>query len=297
MRLSCLPVSLYPDLAAGRLTPGDWLRRAAALGLDGADLSVAHVPSRAPVVLDRLRTEAADAGIAIAILAAYPDFTHPNSAERRRQEDELRAWIDAAARLGAGLVRVTAGQAHPGVREADGLAWAAAGLTSCLDHASAAGVRLIYENHVRGAGWTLNDFTQPAARFLDVVRRTDGSGLAILFDTANNLALDEDPLEVLEAVRHRLGAVHLSDLRQRGTFEPVLIGTGVAPLEPLLRRVVEIGFNGWLSIEEASRTGDDAFRAAAETADRLWAAAGGHRRATAGSSSPPSTAATRTTPG
>ena len=279
MRLSCLPVSLYPELAAGRLTPGGWFRRAAALGLDGADLSVAHVPSRAPAVLDGLRAEAADAGIAIAILAAYPDFTHPNAAERRRQEDELRAWIDAAARLGAGLVRVTAGQAHPGVREADGLEWAAAGLTSCLDHASSAGVRLIYENHVRGAGWTLNDFTQPAARFLEVVRRTEGSDLAILFDTANNLALDEDPLDVLEAVAPRLGAVHLSDVRQRGTFEPVLIGTGVAPLQSLLRRVVAIGFDGWLSIEEASRTRDDAFRAAARPADRLWVAAGGQRRA------------------
>jgi hypothetical protein len=63
MKLSCLPVSLYPDLAAGRLTLGAWFRMAKFLGLDGADLSVAHVASRAPAFLDGLRQEATEAGV------------------------------------------------------------------------------------------------------------------------------------------------------------------------------------------------------------------------------------------
>jgi hypothetical protein len=31
VRLSCIPVSLYPELASGRMALGDWFRRAAAL--------------------------------------------------------------------------------------------------------------------------------------------------------------------------------------------------------------------------------------------------------------------------
>lgn len=270
MKLSCLPVSLYPDLAAGRLSLGAWFQMASALGLDGADLSVAHITSRAPAYLHGLRQEAAAAGVQLVMLATYSDFTHPDAAERARQRDDIRSWIDAAATMGVAMLRLTAGQAHPGVSEADGLAWAAEGLTDCLTDATAAGVRLLYENHVRGAVWNANDFTQPAARFLEVVRRTEGSALGLLFDTANCLALNDDPLTVLAEVRERVLAVHLSDIRRAGAFEPTVIGTGVAPIIPLLRMLAAGDFTGWLSIEEASRTGEAGFRQAVVFARHAW---------------------------
>ena len=278
MKLSCLPVSFYPDLAAGRLTLGEWLRTAARLGLDGADLSVAHVKDRSSAYLDSLRREAGDAGVQLAILATYSDFTHPDPLHRARQIDDVRAWIDAGARMGVSFLRLTAGQDHPDVTEADGLGWAADGLTACVTEASAAGVRLLYENHTRGSVWDRNDFTQSAARFLEVARRTRGTGLEILFDTANCLALNDDPLLVLEEVIDRVGAIHLSDIRRCGAFEPTTIGTGAAPIDRLLRRLAASGFDGWISIEEASRTGEEGFRRAAAFADRAWVEAGGKSR-------------------
>lgn len=278
MKLSCLPVSLYSAIADGRRTLGDWFRMAAALGLDGADVSVAHLPDRSPAALDALRREVDAAGVRIVMLATYSDFTHPDATERARQVDEIRGWIEAAARMGAAFLRLTAGQAHASVAEDEGIGWAVAGLTACLPEAAAAGVGLLYENHVRGAVWSSNDFTQPAGRFREVVRRTEGSRLGILFDTANNLALDDDPVALLREVSHRVGAVHLSDIRRAGAFEPVMIGSGVAPIPALLRIMVERGFDGWLSVEEASRSGDDGFRHAVAYADRAWQAAGGQPR-------------------
>lgn len=275
MNLSCLPVSLYAEFVTGRRSLGDWFRMAAALGLDGADLSVAHLPSRARADLEAVRREAEDAGVQIVMLATYTDFTHPDPAERARQSDELRQWIEAAPHLGVSFLRVTAGQAHPVVAEADGLAWAVAGLTACLDDARTAGVRLLYENHVRGAVWSANDFTQPAARFLEVARQTHSSGLEILFDTANCLALNDNPLDVLQQVIERVGAVHLSDIRRAGAFEPTVIGTGAAPIPQLLGMLIKQGFDGWVSIEEASRTAEAGFQQAVAYADSAWIAAGG----------------------
>jgi sugar phosphate isomerase/epimerase len=279
LKLSCLPVSLYPEFASGQTTLGEWCRRAARLGLDGADLSVAHVTSRRPAVLKALRREAEDAGVDLAMLVTYSDFTHPDPHYRARQVDDLRAWIDVATRLNVTLLRVTAGQAHPGVAEAEGLQWADEGLTACLGDAQSAGVRLLYENHTRGSTWERNDFTQPAARFLEVVQRTRGTGLEVLFDTANCLVSNDDPAAVLEQVLDRVGAVHLSDVARRGAFEPTVVGTGVAPLRSLLERVRSAGFDGWISIEEASRTGESGFRHAVEFADRVWVEAGGAPRA------------------
>ena len=278
MRLSCLPVSLYPDLKSGRLTLGDWFRTAASLGLDGADLSVAHVTSRVPAYLQQLRREAEDAGVRTPVLVTYSDFTQPSASHRAKQLDDVRAWIEAGACLGVEFLRLTAGQAHPGVREDEGLAWASHGLTACLAEAASAGVRLLYENHTRGSVWQYDDFTQPAARFLEVARRTQGSGLEVLFDTANCLALGDDPETVLIEVIDRVGAIHVSDIRQRCTFEPTTIGTGVAPLAALLARMRANGFDGWVIIEEASRTGLDGFRHAVEVVDRLWVEAGGNPR-------------------
>jgi sugar phosphate isomerase/epimerase len=142
MKLSCLPVSLYPELASGRLTPGAWVRMAASLGLDGADLSVAHL-RRDPVFLRALRQQAGDAGVQIAMLVTYSDFTHPDAAHRAAEVDDVHAWLEAAAELGVQLVRVTAGQERPGVAEADGLAWAADGLRACVERAREAGVTLV----------------------------------------------------------------------------------------------------------------------------------------------------------
>jgi sugar phosphate isomerase/epimerase len=277
MKLSCLPVSLYPDLASGRVTPGAWFRQAAALGLHGADLSVAHVDRR-PAALGSLRQQGRDAGIEVAMLVTYSDFTHPDRAYRAAQLDDVRAWIEAAGRLGVHLLRLTAGQAHPAVPERDGLAWAAEGLSACVGEARTAGVRLVYENHTRGSVWTRDDFTLPAARFLEVVRRTEGSGLEILFDTANSLVLHDDPVHVLQQVIDRIGAIHLSDIRRAGAFEPTVIGTGAAPIPRLLEIVTASGFDGWVSIEEASRTGSEGLHRAVAFADRVWVEAGGRPR-------------------
>jgi sugar phosphate isomerase/epimerase len=279
MKLSCLPVSLYPDLTAGTMTVADWIRCAARLGLDGADLSVLHV-SRRPSDLADLRRLAEAEGIRLAMLVTYADFTHPDSAFRMRQRDDLRGWIDAAAALGVGYVRVTAGQSRPEVPEAMGLEWAAEGLTAAAADGDAAGVTILFENHVRGAAWTHNDFTQPASRFLDVLQRTRHTSLKVLFDTANPQALGDDPRFVLGRAIDRLGAVHLSDIKQCGTFEPTLLGTGVTPLDELCKTIVAAGFDGWVSIEEASRTGTEGLAHAVSYADRLWARNGGGRRTT-----------------
>jgi len=67
----------------------------------------------------------------------------------------------------------------------------------------------------------------------------------------------------------RVVAVHLSDIRRAGSFEPVLLGDGVAPLADLLAQLRAGGFAGWFSIEEASRGGADGVRRAAERARRL----------------------------
>ncbi len=274
MRMSCLPVSLYTDISAGRRSLADWFRFAAELGLDGADISVAHLPGRGAASLAPLRRQAEDAGVAIPMMVTYTDFTHPDPATRARQVDELRACIEAATHLGVGYLRVTAGQKHPGVQREEGIAWACAGLTACVADATAAGVTLCYENHTIGYGWTERDFSLPSDIFLEIVRRTANSGLQLLFDTANNLVNGEEPLPVLEAVIERIAVVHAADMARKGVFEPTVVGTGVSPLAAIFRRLRQHDFDGWLSVEEGSKTAEAGFRQAIPLVRALWEEAG-----------------------
>jgi sugar phosphate isomerase/epimerase len=256
----------------------DWFRFAAELGLDGADVSVVHLAGTDSGYLQSLRGQATGEGVQIAMLVTYADFTHPDKAERAHQVDELRRYIDVAAALGTPFIRVTAGQAHPGLERAAAIEWAVAGLTACLDDAAAKGVTLCYENHTKGYAWTYNDFSQPSDIFLEIVARTQGTGLRLLFDTANTLATGDDPLRVLAIVKDRVSMIHTNDIARVGYFEPVLLGTGVSPIVSIYQMVRETGFDGWISVEEASKTGEDGFRKAIPYADQAWVAAGGAPR-------------------
>ncbi len=278
MQLSCLPVSLYGDFAAHRMKLVDWFRLAGALRLDGADISVAHLESLEPTYLQELRTAATAHGIVIAMLVTYADFVFPNPADRAASLEQVKRQIEAAAHLGAPLIRLTAGQARPGVTDREGLAWVVEGLSQAAAYARSHDVQAVYENHTRGAVWPWNDFTQPAARFLAVVEATRGSELGLLFDTANNLVLYDDPVPILAVIRERVTAVHLADIRGAGAFQPTVVGTGVSPHVTLMAMLVKAGFDGWISVEEASLTGRSGLERGLRHADQVWAAAGGPGR-------------------
>ncbi len=280
MTLSCLPVSLYGEFKAGTLSLMDWFELARDAGYDGADISVAHLDSLEASYLYSLRDQAAARNIQIPMLVTYSDFTHPDVAGRNANWRRLQQEIDAASHLGAQYVRLTAGQAFPGVGEQEGLAWIIEGLRRAGKYARDRGVRPLYENHVRGSVWTWNDFTQPISRYRHIVQelRRDSSPLGLLFDTANNLALYDDPLELLGECLDSTEAIHLADCREKGSFRPVAMGEGMSPHIQILEMFLQSGWRGLLSVEEASGNGAEGIRQARIYADKVWAEAGGNPR-------------------
>jgi sugar phosphate isomerase/epimerase len=103
------------------------------------------------------------------------------------------------------------------------------------------------------------------------MRRTAGSGLRLLYDTANTLGSGDDPLAVLAEVQDRIAVIHVNDIKRAGYFEPCLVGTGVAPNRAIFERLAAAKFDGWISIEEASKLGEAGFRQAIPYVKQLWA--------------------------
>ena len=270
MKLSCLPVSLYDDIFTGKSTVADWIQFGAELGLDAVDFSIKFFPERDTKTVSHTRAALETFDIEACMLACYSDFTHPDAAQRAQELTELKADIAYAKTLGAKLVRVTAGQNHPGTERAAAVQWVTEGFCHALDEAEKHGITLAYENHTKGAPWRYWDFSQPTDIFLEILDALADTPLRVCFDTANPLVLGEDVLALLDKVIERVAVLHVFDMREAGTFAPVRVGTGAAPIQEIFTRMRQVGYDSWLSIEEASRLGTQGFTQSIAFVREAW---------------------------
>ena len=270
MKLSCIPVSLFKEIIGGSMSIVEWAQVGKEVGLDAIDVSILFIPDRSRTAVTGLRKAIEATGMRVAMVASYPDFTHPDAAQRAREVDLAQEVVEVAAGLGAEMVRVTAGQAHPETGRQDGIRWATEGLRQLSDRTRKSGVRLVYENHSKPGAWTYTDFSQPPDIFLAIVKATADVGLGLNFDTANATAFSQDPLGLLEQCIDRVVSVHAADTAVRGELKPVLLGTGLAPLEAIFRRLVQAGWDNWICIEEASFQGREGIGKAARVVRQLW---------------------------
>jgi sugar phosphate isomerase/epimerase len=275
MQLSCLPVSFFAEILDGSMSVAEWARIGVDLELDAIDLSILFVPDRSTRAVGALRREIEQVGTRVAMVTSYPDFTHPDKAQRERELELESEVVAVAAGLGAEMVRVTAGQAHPATGRTDGIVWAIDGLRRLADCTQQFGVSLVYENHAKPGAWAYTDFSQPPEIFLEIARGTAGSGVGINFDTGNAAAFANDPVALLDQVIDRVVSVHASDTAERGALRHVPLGTGVTPYSAIFRRLHDAGWDGWICMEEASYQGRAGVAAAADFIRRTWAAAAG----------------------
>jgi sugar phosphate isomerase/epimerase len=248
----------------------EWALEGSHIGLDGIDLSVLFLKSRSPEYLDKVRQEIGETGVRVAMVTTYPDFTHPDPAERERQLTKLEDDIVTASRLGADLLRVTAGQAHPSVGRREGIEWAVNGLVRATEFAREYPVKLAYENHAKPGAWQYTDFSHPTDIFLEIVERTAHASLGVNWDTANTIAYGDDPIPVLKRVLNRVVSVHAADTSTRGELKHVLLGTGLVPFKEMFQILRDGGFDGWICMEEASFKGPTGVKAAADFVRHVW---------------------------
>jgi sugar phosphate isomerase/epimerase len=270
MKLSCLPVSFFSDIIDGRMSVFEWARMGASLGLDAVDLSILFVKDRTPQKLQALRKEVESIGMRIAMVTSYPDFTHPDAAQRDKELLSEREVVDVAAALGAEMVRVTAGQAHPETPRETGIAWAIQGLRCLVESTRGSGVTLVYENHAKPGTWVYTDFSTPPDIFLEIVRGTADVGLGVNFDTGNAATFAEDPVQLLRQVIQRVVSIHASDSSLRGELKHTLLGTGITPFPALFAELKKAGWDGWICLEEASNQGYAGVQTAVEFIRNTW---------------------------
>jgi len=246
---------INPCMDEGRPTLEEIIEQAYVLGLRYMEIYRGFLRSREPEYLRHIRALLDRNELGVSQITCAPDFTHPDLSAREAEYEDMLQWVETAHALHAVGVRVTAGCVHEGVAREDSIRWAVENLSRLGDHAEARGVKLGFENHYRDKRWTSNDFCFHTAEFLDVFEGLRDTPVGVNFDASNQLMTGEDPLPVLEVVKHKVWHMHASD-RRPGEYTHTVIGEGAVDFDALFSCLADIGYAGFVSLEDGQTEGD-----------------------------------------
>ncbi len=244
----------------------EWIELAATLKVDGLEFYSGFIDDN-PKFLEKAKAALAAHGLKMPMMCCSPDFTVEDP---KRLQDEIvkeRRMIEIAAYFGARYCRVLSGQRRPGLSRKDGVDQVVRVIKSLLPHAEKNGVILTLENHYKDNHWMYPEFAQKMDIFLEIVNQIQSPWFGINFDPSNTILAGEDPLELLEKVKHRVVSMHASDrFLSSGTIEELrqeedsigyakrlshgVIGRGMNDYDKIFSTLKSVGFNSWISIED-----------------------------------------------
>jgi sugar phosphate isomerase/epimerase len=268
-KLAAFPKAWLDDLCVtGKMTLRQWVMLGASLEVDGLEFYSGFLDLTGTAAALEARRLVEDFGLTVPMFCCSPDFTHPDPAFRRGQVDAEKKWIDMTAALGGKFCRVLSGQRRPEVSRAEGVGYAAECIRDCLPHASERGITLVIENHYKDGYWEHPEFAQKMDVFCELVAAVgEHPNFGVNYDPSNTILAGEDPLELLERVKHRVVTMHASDrYLAEGTIDDLRreedsvgyakrlrhgeIGKGMNDYDAIFSTLKGVGFDGWVSIED-----------------------------------------------
>ena len=282
-KLAAFPKGFIKQLVAGQMSIYEWIELADGLRVDGLEFYNNFADVKDPANWPKIRRAVEDTGMVIPMMCASPDFTIPDAALRKKEvEHEIKA-IEMSAALGAKYCRVLSGQRRKDITREEGMGYVVDSINACIPTAKELGITLIIENHYKDDFWTEPEFAQMMDVFVDLVSRIDSPYFGVNFDPSNAIAAGEEPLELLEKVKHRVLTMHASDrYLANGTIEDLrraeggpagyvsffkhgVIGKGLNDYDAIFKTLKDVGFDSWISIED----GVDGMEQMHESADFL----------------------------
>ena len=282
-KLAAFPKGFIKPLVSGQMSIYEWIKLADGLRIDGLEFYNNFADVKDPANWPKIRKAVEDTGMVIPMMCASPDFTIPDAALRKNEvEHEIKA-IEMSAALGAKYCRVLSGQRRKDITREEGMGYVVESINACIPVAEKLGITLIIENHYKDDFWTEPEFAQMMDVFVDLVSRIDSPSFGVNFDPSNAIAAGEEPLELLEKVKHRVLTMHASDrYLASGTIEDLrkaeggsagyvsffkhgVIGKGLNDYDAIFKTLKDVGFDSWISIED----GVDGMEQMHESADFL----------------------------
>jgi sugar phosphate isomerase/epimerase len=243
-----LPVS-FSTLGCPEWSLAKILAEADRLGYGGIELrgiqgemDLPKCPELQGTRLAGTKRDLAALGLVITDLGASSKMHPKDPAERARQLDEGRRFIDLAARLEVPYVRMFGDQIPEGEPREEVMKRVVQGFGEMAEYAKAAGVTVLIESH--------GDFTH-SADLEEILTAVDSDAFALLWDAHHTYVSGG---EAPEATWKRLGRwvrhTHLKDSKAAGADRRyVLTGTGEVPVREQVKVLAQGGYRGYYGFE------------------------------------------------
>ena len=252
------------------MTVYDWIEITAPMDIDGLEFYWPMTPGDDFKEITRLRHAVESQGRSIPMMCYSPDFTHPELADRKREVAQEKQALKVCQDLGVQYCRVLSGQRRPEVSQAEGIGWVRECIEELIPTAEAHQVVLILENHYKDGFWDYPEFAQKRDVFLALLDAIPESPwFGVNYDPSNAITAGDDPIELLQAVKHRIRTMHASDRYfEGGTLADLqqmdeeaqkgyasilkhgVIGKGLNNYDQIFSILKEIAFDSWISIED-----------------------------------------------
>jgi sugar phosphate isomerase/epimerase len=255
------------------MTVSEWIGLASTLGVDGLEFYSGFLRED-----ERFLEETKDAlqlrNLQMPMLCCSPDFTQPDPVLLAQEIEREKRMIRLTAFFGGHYCRVLSGQRRPGLGRDEGIAQVVRVIKGLLPFAEDHDVILTLENHYKDNYWEYPEFAQKMDVFTEIVDRIESPWFGVNYDPSNTILAGEDPLELLERVKHRVVTMHASDrYLKSGSIEDLsreenskgyaarlahgVIGQGMNDYDRIFSTLKSVGFQSWVSIEDGMNGMDD----------------------------------------
>jgi sugar phosphate isomerase/epimerase len=266
-RLAAFPKCYMDELCVnGTMTVFDWIKLAATLGVEGLEFYSGFLRDD-ETFLKQVKVALEKHNLAMPMLCCSPDFTEPDPVLLQEEIKREKQMIAITAFLGGRFCRVLSGQRRPELKREDGVAQVVRVITSLLPFAEEHGVVLTMENHYKDNYWQYPEFAQKMDVFVEIVDQIKSPWFGVNYDPSNTILAGEDPLVLLERVKHLVVSMHASDrYLKHGTLADLrkeessvgyasrlshgVIGKGMNDYDKIFETLASVGFDSWISIED-----------------------------------------------
>jgi sugar phosphate isomerase/epimerase len=266
-KLAAFPKCFMDQLCVEHtMTIFEWIELGATLGVDGLEFYSGFLKDD-DLFLRRVKAALEKHNLAMPMLCCSPDFTRLDRHSLEREIDYEKRMIEITAFLGGSFCRVLSGQRRPELTREDGIEQVVRVIKGLLPFAEEHGVILNMENHYKDNYWEYPEFAQKMDVFVEIVDRIDSPWFGVNFDPSNTILAGEDPLVLLDRVKHRVVSMHASDrFLKCGTIEDLrkeensvgyasrlshgVIGRGLNDYDKIFSTLHSVGFSSWISIED-----------------------------------------------
>jgi len=233
LRTAICAYSFRTALEKKTMTYDDLVTWAVDTGVDGLDLTVYWFPSTGDDFLLPLRRLAYRNGVELYSISVRTNMCQPTPELRAKELADVKKWVDVAARLGAGHIRVFGGTVPKTETEDRAAEWVVEVLSRGGEYAGKHGVILGLENH--------GGITARAERIVQIVKKVDSPWVAVNLDTGN---FDSDAYQqIAQILPYAANVQFKTEIRvEQGKREE-------SDWDRLTKMLADGGYRGYMALE------------------------------------------------